>query len=73
MGYLKKTKSAEYKEAKKATTICLGTNVDPCESRFYNKFKKKSRPTDCIDKLYNKSPCTTGGKLHRNNIKNCQG
>ena len=35
--------------------VCKGRKVDPCEGRFYSKFKKKSRPTDCIDKLYKES------------------
>ena len=57
-GMFKKMSSGNYPVAKQANMVCKGRKVDPCEARFYSKFKKKSRPTDCIDKLYKESGYT---------------
>ncbi len=67
-GFFKKMSSIDYPTAKQANLVCKGREVEPCEGRFYSKFKKKSRPTDCIDKLYKKSGCTDAGKLYRKNL-----
>ena len=72
-GMFKKMSSGNYPVAKQANMVCKGRKVDPCEGRFYSKFKKKSRPTDCIDKLYKDSGCTNKGKLHRKNLSKWKG
>ena len=68
-GFFKKMKSNDYQTAKQANLVCKGRDVNPCEGRFYSKFKKKSRPTECIDKLYKESGCSSGGKLNRKNLR----
>lgn len=66
-------KSYDYNEAKIATTMCYGKDVDPCESRFVDKNNKISRPRECIDKMYNQSGCTKDGKIHPDNVKDWKG
>ena len=43
--------------------MCYGREVDPCESRFVNRYRKKTRPRQCIDKMYKQSGCTKDGKI----------
>jgi len=72
-GMFNKMGSNNYQVAKQANMVCKGRKVDPCEARFYSKFKKKSRPTDCIDKLYKDSGCSKKGKLYRKNLSKWKG
>jgi len=72
-GMFNKMGSNNYKVAKQANMVCKGRKVDPCEARFYSKFRKKARPNDCIDKLYKDSGCSKKGKLYRTNLRKWKG
>lgn len=68
-GFTTVSKSDNYEKANTATAMCYGKEVDPCESRFVNKFQKKSRPRQCIDKMFKDAGCSKDGKIHPDNIK----
>ena len=68
-GILGLTGSSDYKQAKEATKMCYGRDVDACEDRFVDESKKRERPRDCLVNLYNQSGCRPKGRLHPDNIK----